>query len=97
METPLNEKKENVGLGLLPCPFCGKSATVEDADTLYPTGQYWRLEDGIKLYIRHKDRKIEDQFVWGMHCPEASGGCGAEITADSKQDAINAWNKRLLT
>lgn len=84
----------NAGVGLLPCPFCGKTVDLEDCDTLYPIGLYWREEGGIRHYVRHEDRKEGDERVWGMHCPEVSGGCGAEITADSKQDAISAWNRR---
>ena len=90
----LTESRLNNGLGLLPCPFCGKAVDLEDDDTLYPVGFYWREKDGVRHYIRHKDRKQGDESVWGMHCSETSGGCGAEIESDSKQEAINAWNRR---
>ena len=81
-------------IDMLPCPFCGKGVDLEDEDTLYPSGVYWRETDGMRHYIRHKDRKQDDGIVWDIHCPEVSGGCGAEISADSKQEAINAWNRR---
>lgn len=77
----------------LPCPFCGKPVNLNDDDTLYPTGQYWRVDDGIKHYIQHKDRQADDNSVWGMHCSATSGGCGAEIHGDSKQETVDKWNK----
>lgn len=79
---------------LLPCPFCGKPVDLNDADTLYPSGIYWRGDGETRHYIRHYERKPGDSPVWGMHCPETSGGCGAEIEGHSKPDTIAAWNKR---
>jgi PHP family Zn ribbon phosphoesterase len=29
-----------------------------------------------------------------MHCPTQAGGCGAEITADSREEAMEAWDRR---
>ena len=79
---------------MLPCPFCGKQPDLTDPDTLHPSGLYWRVTNGIKHYISHKDREPDDNKVWGMHCPETSGGCGVEITRDTCAECIAAWNKR---
>ena len=79
---------------MLPCPFCGKQPDLNDPDTLYPSGIYWRITHGIKHYIMHKDREPADNKVWGMHCPETSSGCGVAINRDSAQETIDAWNKR---
>lgn len=83
-----------VKLEFLPCPFCGKVVDLDNGDTLYPAGMYWRITDGIKHHIRYKDTQQGDESCWGMHCPETAGGCGAEIEADSKNDAVNKWNRR---
>lgn len=90
----MTESATPISNTFLPCPFCGKTLNVEDGDTLYPTGMWWRIEDGMRHYVRHKDRKEGDKSEWGVHCAEVSGGCGAEITADSKQEAMDNWNKR---
>ncbi len=77
-----------------PCPFCGKHVDLEDSDTLYPTGTGWKDHpEGFRSYYRHTEVPKE-QWCWGMHCPEPSGGCGAEITGDSKEEAIEKWNRR---
>lgn len=87
--------------GVLPCPFCGRKVEMDDPDTLYPAGVYWReLDDavfsplGAKHYVSARQRKPGDQPCFTMHCPVSAGGCGAEITGDSKEDAIAAWNRR---
>ena len=89
----MDKKIENV-IEMLPCPFCGKRVDLDDDDTLYPTGIYWRITDGVRHYIRHKNRLPDDNKVWGMHCPETSGGCGVEIHRDSREECIDAWNRR---
>lgn len=86
---------------VLPCPFCGRKVEMDDPDTLYPAGVYWReLDDavlaplGAKHYVSARQRKPGDQPCFTMHCPVSAGGCGAAITGDSKEDAIAAWNRR---
>ena len=86
---------------VLPCPFCGRKAELDDPDTLYPAGVYWRMLDdavlgplGAKHYVSARDRKTGDQPCFTMHCPVPAGGCGAEITGDSREDAIASWNRR---
>ena len=79
---------------LKPCPFCGKAPDLGDPDTLHPSGVYWRKTDGIVHYIRFKDRTEWDFAVYVMNCVETSGGCGVEIHANSKEEAITKWNRR---
>lgn len=78
----------------LPCPFCGKPVDFDDADTLYPSGVYWRQRGKIRTYHGHKDRLATDNRCWEMNCPTPSGGCGAEMHGDSKAEALAKWNKR---
>lgn len=78
------------------CPFCGKTLDVGDGDTLYPSGIYWRVSsEGIKHYIRHKDAIPGDQKCWSIVCNEVSGGCGAEISGDTKEEAAEKWDRRI--
>lgn len=76
-----------------PCPFCGKQVDLEDHDTLYPTGTGWSVQGGFRTY--HSSEEVPpEQRCWGMHCPESAGGCGAEITGHTRQEAIDKWNRR---
>ena len=81
---------------LEPCPFCGKKPNLEDPDTLYPTGIYWIFNEQIGLVTYHsaQERTEDMQPCYTMHCPTAACGCGAEICADSRDEAIEAWNRR---
>lgn len=80
---------------LLPCPFCGMPVDIEDDDTLHPTGIGWRDDKCIGFRTYHSYRETpKKQWCWGMHCPTTSGGCGAEIHADSKDEVIAKWNTR---
>ena len=78
-----------------PCPFCGKEVDLEDEDTLYPNGCGWEDRTlGFRSY--HSFREVpKEQWCWSMHCPVTSGGCGAEISGDSKQECIDRWNTRV--
>lgn len=79
---------------LLPCPFCGHKPPADLADTLYPSGTYWREEDGLRHYVGHRERMDGDNPCWTMHCKVSDWGCGAKITADSEEEVIAAWNRR---
>lgn len=85
---------------LLPCPFCGKEMDVEDCDTLYPNGIGWMLRERHNkeplLTYGPSNKAPKEQWCWSVHCQFHSGGCGAEISGDSKKEAIAAWNKRKL-
>ena len=81
-----------------PCPFCGKAVDLNDPDTLYPSGILWREDpefDGMRSYHRFSERQEGDQMCWQIVCPETAGGCGAEIHADTKVDALAKWNRRV--
>lgn len=82
---------------MLPCPFCGKEVDLENPDTLYPSGIYWRWDEDLKMrhYIRFKDKQIGDQPCWQLLCPETAGGCGVEIHGDTKEEVVAKWNKRV--
>lgn len=86
----------NQSPAILPCPFCGKAVDLEDQDTLYPSGTYWRdhKEHGLRTYHSRSTREEGDGVCYGMHCPIPAGGCGAEIRGDSREEAIAAWSRR---
>jgi hypothetical protein len=77
-----------------PCPFCGHAVDLEDGDTLYPTGTGWRLRDNMREYCDFREVPKE-QWCWSMYCPTIAGGCGAEVSADSRQEAMDKWNTRV--
>ena len=73
------------------CPFCGSVPDLNDLDTLYPNGIYWRFEAslGIKIYIEHKDRKEGDKPCYEIHC-----SCGAVMHGDGWKETSEQWNRR---
>lgn len=81
------------------CPFCGMKPPQDLIDTLYPTGSFWRelkeegLE-GLRHYFHRNQAREGDGQCWGMHCTGNMGGCGAQISGDTKEEAIAAWNTR---
>lgn len=79
----------------LPCPFCGKPVDLEDGDTLYPNGTGWEYhrQNGFRTYRNFRDVPKE-QWCYSLHCTESAGGCGAEMSADSREEAIAKWNTR---
>jgi len=91
----MTKRTADAKVGALPCPFCGKAVDLGDPDTLYPDGFGWKDDDELGFRTYHKYNEVpKDQWCWGMNCPTNSGGCGAEIHGDSKQEALDAWNKR---
>lgn len=95
MNTQLND-------ALKPCPFCNMQPPDDLSDTLYPTGTYWRelneegLE-GLRHYFGRGQAKEGDGQCWTMHCTTNMGGCGAQISGDTREQAIAAWNTRANT
>ena len=80
---------------LKPCPFCGKEPDISDGDSLYPTGIGWKDEGEYRSY--HKGSEVpKEQWCYAAGCSELSGGCGAEMSGDSRQEAIDKWNARAI-
>lgn len=79
-----------------PCPFCGMKVDLDEPDTLYPNGNGWIHNEVIEKKVYVSFREVpKEQWCYTMHCPETTGGCGVEISGDSKEEAIAAWNKRV--
>lgn len=95
MTTPIAQGPVDVNVSPLPCPFCGMAVDLEDHDTLYPSGCGWKFDDGLQMRTYHNFREVpKEQWCYGMHCPTCAGGCGAEIHGDSREEALEKWNKR---
>ena len=79
-----------------PCPFCGHVVDLDDPDTLYPNGTGWKLNEKNNMRSYHNFREVpQEQWCYSLNCVTTAGGCGAEMHADSKEDAIKQWNKRV--
>lgn len=82
----------------LPCPFCGHPADLNDPDTLYPSGTGWKLSGDPQRKSYHNFREVpREQWCYSFHCPKSSGGCGAEMSGDSMEEAVTKWNTRTVT
>ena len=77
-----------------PCPFCGRAYDPESHDTLYPGIWYREYPNGDTSYHTRKDAKPGDKQMWDFNCPAHEGGCGAEISGHSREEAIEKWNRR---
>lgn len=80
-----------------PCPFCGAKINADDIDTLYPSGIGWiDADEGYRHYVSiHEQPLPKDQWCYKIICQEHYGGCGAEIHGDSKEEAVEKWNRRV--
>ena len=78
-----------------PCPFCGHAVDLDDPDTLYPNSIGWKVRpNGFLSY--HNYREVsEAQWCYSIHCVTTSGGCGVEISGNSRQECIDKWNRRV--
>lgn len=79
---------------LKPCPFCGMELDDTDSDTLHISGGW--IEHPIigRHYVPSREAP-PDQKCYAIHCNVIYGGCGASISGDSRQEAINNWNRRV--
>lgn len=77
-----------------PCPFCGTKVDLENPDTIYPSGSFYRYEPELEcdVYVSRRDKKEGDQEMWKMGCVSVS--CGVELYAHSYEEAIEKWNRR---
>lgn len=100
IENVLKQKivlKENE---MKPCPFCGMSINPDDPDLVYPSGTGWidneELGQGYRHYVSVHERHLpKEQWCYKVVCQTHYGGCGATASGDSKQEAIDNWNKRV--
>ena len=91
------EDRVVVGQSIEPCPFCGKQLELDDEDVLHPNGRAWtEFDHGGDILRSYTSSKgiPEDQWCYSVHCPVSSGGCGAEISGDSRAEALEKWNTR---
>lgn len=77
-----------------PCPFCGHEVDMSDPDTIYPNGIGWVIrKNGLKSYCSALVVPPE-QRCYSMFCVTTSGGCGAQVNADTREECIEKWNTR---
>ena len=82
---------------MLPCPFCGHKCDLSEPDVLYPTGIFWcdDVDFGRSYCGRdHKMWRTDLNQCWQINCATVSGGCGANIIGDSKDETIAMWQRR---
>ena len=88
-----------------PCALCGKKPYMEGDDTLHPDGGWQRIEDDLIVYTtgwdihcmkedRPEGLGIDFGHCYTFHCPEVYGGCGMQVSGNSKEEAIQKWNRR---
>lgn len=75
------------------CPFCGMYNNL-DIDTLYPNGTAWKQAVGYSHYVQREGQPKEN-WCYKVICNESYGGCGAEMSGDSEEEAVEKWNKRI--
>ena len=83
-------------MNLLKCPFCGKVPEEDDEDVCYPNGIGWYDHPTVGG-IAYCDKKHvpPEQWCYSVNCVVHHGGCGAEMHGDSKQEAMEKWNRRV--
>lgn len=79
---------------ILPCPFCGCSHDAKDPDVVHPNGIGWLdHEEGFRHYLSARGL-LQANWCYVVNCPEIYGGCGAQMSGDSKEEVIAKWNTR---
>lgn len=79
---------------LQPCPFCGHKLDASDSDVLHPSGGWVDDPNGYRHYVTSSDPRKQGS-CYKINCVEHYGGCGANLTGDSIDEVVNAWNKRV--
>jgi hypothetical protein len=78
-----------------PCPFCGHELDIENGDTLYPSGIGYKIRDNGKISY-HSYREVPpENWCYKIVCNTTEGGCGAEISDNSRKECIDKWNTRM--
>lgn len=78
-----------------PCPFCGKEIDPDqDDDAFYPNGTGWKVRDNGYISYHSARDLPQEQWCWSVHCAVTSGGCGAEMSGDTREEAMSKWNTR---
>lgn len=81
---------------LKPCPFCGLQSHQDWDDTLYPSGIGWKEDvDSFRHYLGRLKFAQWEGTCYKLTCAETYGGCGASLVADSKEEVIDKWNRRV--
>lgn len=76
------------------CPFCGYQPSLDDPDVLYRVarnpsyGNVNEAEEGVNTTA---------EWVYGLHCPQPAGGCGASVIGWSPEEVIEKWSTRYTT
>lgn len=79
-----------------PCPFCGMKIDPDDPDLVYPSGTGWKEEPEIGFRSYHRACDVpEEQWCYKVVCQTHYGGCGCTMSGDSKEEAIENWNRRV--
>ena len=80
-----------------PCPFCGMKINPDDPDLVYPSGTGWKDSGhGYRYYVSvHEECLPKEQWCYKVVCQTHYGGCGCTMSGDSKEEAIENWNKRV--
>lgn len=74
----------------LKCPVCGKSLDLTDEDVLHKSATFARHHSSGRVsYVSRMDSRQTDVQCWELHCPEHYGGCGMNITGDSRDELID--------
>lgn len=79
------------------CPFCGAGIDETDSDCCHPNGTAWLFEreEGFRRYVRASGEVPREQWCWEINCVKHYGGCGANISGDTREEAISNWNRRV--
>lgn len=79
---------------LKPCPFCGLQSHQDWDDTMHPSGVGWRDYPPFRHYLGADQRHRWQGKCYEINCATQYGGCGANISGDSKEEVIEKWNRR---